>query len=93
MTSIYRVEAEVACIHVWTIWRYIPEGSNIHNYRCENFKRYILIHLRTVDESCSDPTLWISPCGTKLSSSNLVTEKQLCAVLCMLLIALEFSQR
>jgi hypothetical protein len=28
-----------------TTRRYIPEGSTLHNHRCENLKSYIVLHL------------------------------------------------
>jgi hypothetical protein len=37
-----KVSSETSVDFQRTTWRYIPEGINLHNYRCENLKSYIL---------------------------------------------------
>jgi hypothetical protein len=30
-----------------TTWRYIPQGKNVYNYRCDNLKVYMLVRHST----------------------------------------------
>jgi hypothetical protein len=41
--KIEMVRSYKTSVHIWTTRRYIPEDGNIHDYRCENLKSYIII--------------------------------------------------